>query len=298
MTRALVTGGAGFIGSHIVNLLLREGWDVVVLDDLSTGRRERVPDGVRFVPGSVTDADAAREALDGADYLFHTAALPRIQPSFDDPIAHEQVNVVGTLTCLEAAEGANLKKVVISSSASCYGNARVLPTPEDAPIDLLNPYALQKYAAEQYALILGARNAIPVVSLRYFNVYGPGSYNPDDRNNAYSSVVGVFAHLRKTGQPLTITGDGEQTRDYVHAADVARANLRAALSDAAGRVYNVAYGQPASVTRIADLVGGPRAYVPERKGEARDAWGDIARIRRELGWEPQVDLEAGLKTLL
>ena len=298
MARALVTGGAGFIGSHIVNLLLDEGWSVAVLDDLSTGRRERVPDGARFVQGSVTDEDAVREALEGAEYMFHTAALPRIQPSFDDPIAHEQVNVLGTLTCLEAAKGAGLKKVVVSSSASCYGNTRVLPTPEDAPIDLLNPYALQKYAAEQYALILGARNGVPVVSLRYFNVYGPGSYNPDDRHNAYSSVVGVFAHLRKAGQALTITGDGEQTRDYVHAADVARANLSAALSDAAGRVYNVAYGQPASVNRIADLVGGPRVYVPERKGEARDAWGDIARIRRELGWAPWIDLEAGLKTLL
>jgi UDP-glucose 4-epimerase len=298
MTSAVVTGGAGFIGSHIVDRLLDEGWSVTVIDDLSTGQRQQVNPKAAFVQGSVVDIDLMKRCLVDADYVFHTAALPRIQPSFDDPLGHEEVNVVGTVTCLMALRGSQrLKKLVFCSSSSCYGNPEEFPTGEGAQINCLSPYALQKYAAEQYCLILGERFDIPVACLRYFNVYGPRSFNPKNPYNAYTSVVGIFSYQKEAGGHLTITGDGAQSRDFVHVFDVARANLLAATSNRRGEVYNVGCGSPVDINTVADLFDHPRRYVPERKGEARITWADIDKIGEHLGWSPTIDLRSGLEML-
>ena len=298
MTTAVVTGGAGFIGSHLVKLLVAEGWDVTVIDDFSTGDRAKVDQRATLVEANVMDLAAITPVLSEAEFVFHLAALPRIQPSFEDPVGHEEVNVVGTIRCLEAVKGSSrLKKFVYSASSACYGSPTELPTSEHASISCLSPYALQKYSAEQYVLILGERFDIPVISLRYFNAYGPGSFNPKNPFNAYSSVVGVFHNLSKEGQPLTITGDGNQARDFVHVTDLARADLTAALSNRRGAVYNVGSGTSITIKALAELFGGPLTHVPERKGEALVTWADISKITAELNWKPQIDLAEGITTL-
>ena len=298
MTRAVVTGGAGFIGSHITDLLIEQGMDVVVLDDLSTSDGSKVNPRAEFVQGSTTDRDLVEVTLAEADFVFHTAALPRIQPSFDDPVAHEEANVLGTIRCLEALkDSGRLKKFVISSSSACYGDVEELPTTELAPINCMSPYALQKYASEQYALILGDRFEIPVVSLRYFNVYGPRSFNPESRLSAYSSVIGVFNNQLKNHQMLTITGDGSQSRDFVHVRDVAKANVVAAMSDVAGEVFNVGFGKAYTILETAKFFSDDYTFISERKGEALATLADISKIKRELGWAPQITLADGIKEL-
>lgn len=286
-TRAVVTGGAGFIGSHLVELLLQQGWDVVVVDDLSTGDRANLAPGATLLEGSVTDLDCLTRAFVGAEYVFHLAALPRIQPSFEDPVTHEEANVVGTLRCLEAARVGGVRKLVVSSSSACYGTPTELPTTEQAAIAPLSPYAVQKYAAEQHALILGERYHVPVVALRYFNVYGPRSFSPRNPYSAYTSVVGIFEHQRQRGDPLTITGDGQQARDFVHVRDVARANLAAARSSRAGEIYNVGSGAHVSINDLAARFEHPSVHVPAREGEAAITWAEIGKIRAHLGWEPR-----------
>jgi UDP-glucose 4-epimerase len=299
MPTALVTGGAGFIGSHLVELLLSEAWQVTVLDDLSTGDESHLAAGARFVHGSICDGEVLAGAMADADVVFHLAALPRIQPSFDDPLLHEQVNVVGAINVLVTARdrAPNVRRVVISASSSCYGTPTELPTSELAAISCLSPYAVQKYSAEQQALVLGERYGIEVVALRYFNVYGPRSFNPKNSQNAYSSVVGIFAERHKRGEPLPVTGTGAQRRDFVHVQDVARANLLAATAGRPGAVYNVGRGTTISILELAELVGGPIEHVPPRQGEAEVTWADTTKIERELGWRATISLEVGLGSL-
>jgi UDP-glucose 4-epimerase len=292
--QCLVTGGAGFIGSHVADFLLAHGFDVVVLDNLSTGRRENVHPQATFVQADITRYEQLEQYCRDCDYLFHLAALPRIQPSFEDPVGHDRVNVHGTLNLLLACRNTRLKKFVYSSSSAVYGTPDIVPTAEDAPIRCENPYALHKYAAEQYCLMLGKRYGIPVVSLRYFNVYGPRSYNPEDMFNAYSPVIGIFLHRAANHQPLSITGDGKQSRDFIHVADIAAANLAAARSMQTGEVYNVGFGRTYAILDIARRIAQDYEFVPERPGEARRTLADIGKIKRKLGWQPQIDLDRGL----
>lgn len=293
--RAVVTGGAGFIGSHVVDLLLADGWRVVVLDDLSTGNEANVDASADLVQFDVSTSDGWLSALRGADTVFHLAALPRIQPSFDDPVGHELVNVVGAIRCVESCRDAGVRRLVVAGSSSSYGNPQRLPTPEDEPIDPLSPYALQKYAAERHCLVLGERYGVPTIVLRFFNVYGPRSFSERNPLNAYSSVVGIFARQKAAGRELTVTGDGLQQRDFVYATDVAGANLAAALSDLPFGVYNVGAGQTISILELATLFRHPYVFVEERRGEARVTWADITRIREDLGWSPEVDLAEGIR---
>ena len=295
--KALVTGGAGFIGSHVVDLLVAEGMDVVVLDNLSTGREANLNPRAKFVRGDICELRPGAPLFQDVDYVFHLAALPRIQPAFDVPVEYEEINVVGTIRVLQAVVGTRIKKLVYSSSSAIYGNTDRIPTPEDTPPDLLNPYALQKYAGERYALILGERFDVPALALRYFNVYGPRSFDEHNRFSAYSSVFGIFNDQKKKGQPLTVTGTGEQRRDCVHVSDVARANLAAALSDRVRDVYNVGCGNNYSIIEIARMFSDNIVHIPERKGEARVTVADISKIKAHLGWAPTVDVRAGLETL-
>ncbi len=295
--RCLVTGGAGFIGSHIAERLLREGFEVTILDNFSTGNRANIPAACQIVEADITQADSLETAFQDMDYVFHAAALPRIQPSFDEPLLHEYVNVIGTINCLMATRKHRVRKFVICSSSACYGTPTELPTTERAVISCLSPYALQKYTAEQYCLLLGKRWNIPVISLRYFNVYGPRSFNPKNPFNAYSSVIGVFHHQHRNGQQLTITGDGEQSRDFVHVYDVAEANLRAALCDVQNEVCNVGSGKAYTINEIAQMFLGTATHIPERAGEARITLANIERTKKLIGWEPRISLKEGLTIL-
>ena len=293
--RAVVTGGAGFIGSHVVDLLLADGWRVAVLDDLSTGNEANVDASADLIQFDVSTSDGWLSALRGANTVFHLAALPRIQPSFDDPVGHELVNVVGAIRCVEACRDAGVRRLVVAGSSSSYGDPRRLPTPEDEPIDPLSPYALQKYAAERSCLVLGERYGVPTIALRFFNVYGPRSFSERNPLNAYSSVVGIFARQKAAGTALTVTGDGLQKRDFVYVTDVARANLAAAISERPFGVYNVGAGETISILELAKLFDHPYVFVEERQGESRTTWADISRIRAELGWSPEVSLVEGIE---
>ena len=295
--RCIVTGGAGFVGSHIVDLLVGQGMDVLAVDDLSTGFEKNVNRKAKLVSLDIRDADALTRVCTDADLLFHTAALPRIQPSFDQPVEHEEVNVIGTIRCLQAARDAGIRKLVFSSTSAIYGNTEKLPTPEETPPDLLNPYALQKLAAEQYCFILGQRFGVPTVALRYFNVYGPRSFNEKNPHNAYTSVIGIFHRQRQSGERLTVTGDGQQSRDFVHVYDVAQANLTAALSGRVCETYNVGSGVSVTINEVARMFSSDIVYTPERPNEARATHADITKIQRELGWRPRITLEEGITLL-
>jgi len=292
----LVTGGCGFIGSHVVDVLINKGHEVLVLDNLSTGRIENLNCKSIFVEEDITDYAKIKSYFKSVDCVFHMAALPRIQPSFTDPLGHEDANVIGTINCLLACNENNVKKFVFAGSSACYGNTKEIPTTEKAPIDCLSPYALQKYTAEQYCLILGERYGISVNSVRYFNPYGPRSFNPDNKLSAYSSVVGIFKNQSKSGV-LTITGNGEQSRDFIHVYDLAEATVLAAETDVTGEIFNIGYGKSYTINELANLFACKIEYIPERKGEAQITLADIEKSKRILGWSPKLPLHKGIAHL-
>ena len=298
--RTVVTGGCGFIGSHMVDLLLAEGHEVVVVDDLSSGRLENLEHhkgapGLRVVIADVADAERMAQEFAGATWVFHFAALGDIVPSIERPTAYVRAGVMGTLGALEGARAAGVRRFVYSASSSCYGIPDVYPTPETAAIRTDYPYALSKHLGERMALHWGQVYGLPVISLRYFNVYGPRSRT----SGAYGAVFGVFLRQKLAGHPLTVVGDGTQTRDFVFVTDVARANLLAARSDARGEVFNVGAGRPQSVNRLVELLGGgPVVHLPKRPGEPDCTHADITKIRAGLGWEPAVGFERGVGIVL
>lgn len=297
--KSVVTGGCGFIGSHMVDLLLAEGHDVVVIDNMSTGRpdnlaQHRGSPHVRVVEADVADAARIAPEFRGARWVFHVAGLGDIVPSIERPEAYMRANVMGTLGALEAARAAGVERFIYSASSSCYGVPDVYPTPETAPMRPAYPYALSKLLGEEMVLHWGKVYRLPVVSLRYFNVYGPRSRT----SGVYGAVFGVFLAQKLNGHPFTVVGDGTQTRDFVFVTDVARANLLAARSDCIGEVFNVGSGRPQSINRLVELLGGPVVHVPKRPGEPDITHADISKIKRVLGWEPWVSFEEGVKIVL
>jgi UDP-glucose 4-epimerase len=300
MARSVVTGGCGFIGSHMVDLLLAEGHEVVVVDNVSSGRRDNlahhagVP-ALTIVEADCADADRIAPAFAGAEWVFHFAALGDIVPSIDRPYEYLRSNVMGTVGALEASRRAGVRRFVYSASSSCYGIPDAYPTPETAPIRTEYPYALSKNLGEQAAFHWGRVYDLGVVSLRYFNVYGPRSRT----TGAYGAVFGVFLKQKLAGHPFTVVGDGTQTRDFVYVTDVAAANLSAARSEVRNEVFNVGAGAPQSVNRLVELLGGGKViHLPKRPGEPDRTDADITKIRRVLGWHPLVPFETGVKTML
>ena len=292
--RAVVTGGAGFIGSHLVDALIEKGFDVHAVDNLSGGKRENVNLNATLHVVDIRDFEAIRTIIDGADYVFHMAALPKIQYSIDFPHEANAVNIQGTLNVLDSARLAKVKRFVYSASCAVYGNHKTLPLHEDLTPMPVSPYGFQKYAGEVYSRIYADIHGTPTVSLRYFNVYGPRASLDGD----YSLVIGAFGKQKKAGKPLTITGDGEQTRDFTHVRDVVRALILAAESDKVGNgeSINIGAGNPVTINQLAALFGGAVEHIPARK-EARHSQADNSKAKTLLGWEPTIALDEGLKEL-
>jgi UDP-glucose 4-epimerase len=297
MTKALVTGGAGFIGSNLARLLAEEGYDVVVLDNLATGYRQNVEGlkHVRLVEADVRDARALDEATDGADVVFHLAASVGNTRSIENPVDDSDVNVLGTLRVLEAARRARVRKVVCSSSAAIFGELKHLPIREDHPCEPDTPYGVSKLAEEKHCLAYAKLYELEAVCLRYFNVYGV-----NQRYDAYGNVIPIFAHLLLRGKPLTIYGDGEQTRDFVNVSDVARANILAARTRGLSGAFNVASGVTLTINQLVALMRQASGtdvtveYGPPRKGDVRHSRADISAARVAFGYEPSIEFDEGL----
>jgi len=296
MAKIIVTGGAGFIGSHLVDALIKKGHDVLVLDNLSTGKREYINPQAKFFEVDLRDFNKIRPLFDDVDFVFHEAALPRIPLSIEKPKETNDINIGGTINVLVAAKEAGVKKFIYASSSSALGGNAKLPMRENDVCQPLNPYALQKYVGELYCKIFSDIYKLPTVSLRYFNVYGPRQ----PREGSYVPVIGIFLTQKKQGKPLTITGDGEQTRDFTEISDVVRANILAMESNKVGRgeVINIGAGKNYSINEIAKMIGGEITSIPLPPGEMRDTLADISRAKELLGWEPRVSLEEGIKKLL
>jgi UDP-glucose 4-epimerase len=290
----LVTGGAGFIGSHIAEALLARGDRVRVLDNLSTGKKENVSAGAELVAADVTQLDSIRSVFDGIDGVFHCAALPRVQVSIENPRETHEANITGTLNVLLAARDAKVRRLVYSASSSAYGDTDVMPEPETLLPRPLSPYGLQKYVGEHYARLFAELYGLETVSLRYFNVYGPRMAD----EGAYVTVIAIFLRQRKAGQKLTITGDGTQTRDFTHVHDVVAANVAAMDSPKVGRgeVINIGAGNNHSVNEVAALIGGPVEHLAPRV-EPHDTLADNRKAQGLLGWKPTVDFAEGVAEL-
>lgn len=296
---AVVTGGAGFIGSHMVDLCVAEGWRVHVIDTLVSGRHANLahhagnPDVV-LEQRDIRDYGAGDPFFTDARYVFHYAGIGDLVPSMERPQDYLSSNVQGTIAMLECARHAGtVAKFVYAASSSCYGLADV-PTSETAPIQTEHPYALSKYLGELSALHWHKVFRLPVNSIRIFNAFGTRSRT----SGAYGAVFGVFLRQKIADKPLTIVGDGEQSRDFLFVTDVARAFLLAAKTDLSGEIWNVGAGNPQSVNKLAKLIGGPTVNIPKRPGEPDCTFADISKITRQLGWRQLVSFEEGVATVL
>jgi UDP-glucose 4-epimerase len=287
----IVTGGAGFIGSNLVDSLVDEGHEVIVIDNLSTGKEDNVNSKAKLFVLDISHKDSIsnmKEVMQEADTVFHLAALARVQPSIENPHEFNKVNVNGTLHILTAAKEAGVRRVVYSASSSAYGDATIFPTPENHPTDPLSPYGLQKLIGEQYCRVFYHCYGLETVSLRYFNVFG----ERQSLDGAYKLVMGIFADQRLKGKPLTITGDGEQRRDFTYVGDVVKANILASRSELVGKgeSINIGNGDNRSVNEIADLIGGPKEYI-EKRLEPQQTLADNRKAKELLDWKPTTTVE-------
>ena len=297
--KTLVTGGAGFIGSHLVETLLSDGHSVTVLDDLSNGNPQNLS-AVESDPNltlhgvDVSDQDKLPPLFAGIDWVFHLAALADIVPSMENPAKYHRANVDGTVAVLEASRHAGVKRFVYSASSSCYGIPDQVPTLESSPIRPMYPYALTKNLGEQCVMHWNQVYQMPCMSLRLFNVYGPRSRT----SGTYGAVFGVFLAQKLAGKPFTVVGDGNQTRDFVYVTDVADAFLRAAACPESGEILNVGSGSTYSINHLVGLLGGDAVHIPKRPGEPDSTFADTHKIQRLLGWQPKVSFEQGVANML
>ena len=300
MTKAVVTGGAGFIGSNLAEELARQGYQVIILDDFSTGRMENIKElvetkRVQFVRGSVTDLVLLQKLFQNVDYIFHQAAIPSVPRSIENPLASHEANITGTLNVLIAARDNDIRKVVYASSSSVYGDTPTLPKKEDMPPNPQSPYAVTKLAGEYYCQVFQEVYGLPTACLRYFNVYG----SRQDPNSQYAAVIPRFIKRVSERNPPIIFGDGEQTRDFTFIRDAVEANILAAESDASG-IFNIGKGERTSINKLAEfiirLIGDSVKPVHEepRSGDIRHSLADISKAR-EFNYNPKNNLERGLR---
>lgn len=298
--KTLVTGGCGFIGSHIVDKLLSEGHEVVVIDNLSTGRTENLNHcknnpNLSVHIADINDSEKILPLFENANMVFHLAALADIVPSIEKPLAYHRSNVDGTFSVLECCRKQNVKRIIYAASSSCYGIPDKYPTAETAEIRPQYPYALTKFLGEQICLHWAQVYKMNITSMRFFNVYGPRSRT----SGTYGAVFGVFLSQKIHGKPFTIVGDGEQTRDFTFVTDVANACYMAALNNnCAGEIFNVGSGNTYSINLLVKLLGGEKVHIPKRPGEPDCTFADISKIQKTLKWKPKISFEDGVAEML
>ena len=297
--KTIITGGSGFIGSHLADFLIDLNYEVVVIDNLSIGRMENISHLIEnpkftFLEADICDYDSIEKIFEGIDWVFHLAALADIVPSIENPKGYYQSNADGTFNVLEACRKYNIKKIVYSASSSCYGIPDRYPTKESSKISPQYPYALTKNLGEQLVMHWSQLYSIPAISLRFFNVYGPRART----TGTYGAVFGVFLAQKIAEKPFTVIGDGSQTRDFTFVSDIVSALFSAANANITGEIINIGSSNTYSINRLVELLGGKVVYIPKRPGEPDCTWADITKAKKLLNWEPQVTLEDGVKVLL
>jgi nucleoside-diphosphate-sugar epimerase len=296
MATYLVTGGAGFIGTNIVKRLLSDGHTVRVIDNYVGGKKEeRFQDGAEYIEGDIRDFDTMLRAATGVDGIFHQAAVPRVPYSVEHPMETNDNNLDGTLTVLEAARKAGVKRVIFATSSSVFGSDEAVALREDMPKQPKSPYALQKLAGQEYCRLYSELYGLETVSLCYYNIYGPYM----DPEGGYALVIGKFMKQLQDGEAMTICGDGEYYRDYTHVDDCVEANMLAMTKDTVGKgeMINIGNSNPYSVNQLAEIIGGPTTNIDPRAGDPRYAMADISRAKELLGWEPTIELPDGIAQL-
>jgi UDP-glucose 4-epimerase len=298
MVKSLVTGGAGFIGSNLVDQLVKKKHKVIVLDNFSTGRRSnlshQIEKNVKIIKIDISNNIYLDKYFKGVDYVFHLAGIADIVPSIENPNKYFKSNVVGTLNVVQAAKKANIKKLIYAASASCYGIPDKFPIKENAKINPMYPYAFTKWQAEELIMHWAKIYNFPAISIRFFNAYGPRSRT----SGAYGAAFGVFLAQRLANKPLTIVGSGNQTRDFIHVYDLVSGIIKAALSKKAGKIYNIGSGKEVKINKIIKLIGGKKVHIPKRPGEPNRSLADISKIKKDLDWQPKIKIEEGIKNLL
>ena len=296
--KSVITGGAGFIGSNLANHLVKIGHKVIILDNFVSGKRSNLEHlkkkDVKIINIDVSKNKNLNKYLKGADYIFHLAAFAQIMPSIKNPKKYFKNNVIGTLNVLEAAKSKKIKKLIYAASSSCYGASKKIPTSEKDKIELNNPYAATKFLGEELVMKYASIFKMPNISFRFFNVYGPKI----NISGPYSAVIGNFLFQKKNNKPLTIVGNGQQTRDFIHIDDLVSAFLKAIKSKKVNKIYNLGSGKRTSINTIAKIIGGKKKFIPTRPGETKHSLANISKLKKEIKWKPKTSINTGIKKLL
>ena len=295
--RSIITGGAGFIGSNLTDHLVRIGHKVIVLDNFVSGKKSNLShhrkQDVKIIKIDISKSKNLDKYFKGVHYVFHFAALAQIIPSIKNPKKYFKNNVIGTLKVVEAAKKAKIKKLVYAASSSCYGIPKKLPTSEKDKIDLNNPYAVTKFIGEEIIMRYASMFKMPNISFRFFNVYGPKS----NISGPYSAVIGNFLLQKKSNKPLTIVGNGKQTRDFIHVDDLTNAFIKLAKSGLKNKIYNLGSGKETSINKIASIIGGKKTFIPKRPGDPSRSCANILKIKKDINWKPKISIKQGIKRL-
>tara|TARA_E500000178_G_scaffold342622_1_gene388133 strand:- start:1116 stop:2021 length:906 start_codon:yes stop_codon:yes gene_type:complete len=295
--KSIVTGGAGFVGSNLTEHLLKIGHKVVVLDNFISGKKKNLPNhnkNLKIIKIDISSSKNLDKYFIKADYVFHLAGLAEIIPSIKNPKKYFINNVIGTLNVVEAAKKVKIKKLIYAASSSCYGSPKKFPTSENDKIDIKHPYGLTKFLGEEIVLKYASIFKMPNISFRFFNVYGPRL----NVSGQYSAVFGNFLKQKSSNKPLTIVGDGKQTRDFIHVEDLIKAFIKVAKSKLENKIYNLGSGKETSINNIADLFGGKKIFIPKRLNEPRRSLASILKIKKDINWRPVITIQEGVKRLL
>ena len=298
ISKSIITGGAGFIGSNLTDHLVRIGHKVIILDNFVSGKKNNLAHhkkkDVKIVKLDISKSKNLYRYFKGVDYIFHLAGLAEIIPSIKNPKQYFDNNVIGSLNVVEAAKKAKIKKLIYAASSSCYGTPKSFPTSEKDKIDLKHPYAVTKFMGEELIMKYASIFNMPNISFRFFNVYGPRL----NTSGQYSAVIGNFLSQMRKKKPLTIVGNGKQTRDFIHVDDLANAFIKVIKSKSVNKIYNLGSGKRTSINTIAKIFGGKKKFIPIRPGEPKNSLANIYKIKKEINWKPKITIEEGIKRLL